>query len=57
MEQDPIWAELRNKLPYSTSPEDTQRRAEIWESFDVNNNGYLSLAELDKACRDVLNLP
>jgi len=20
MEQDPIWAELRNKLPYSTSP-------------------------------------
>ena len=57
MEQDPIWAELRKKLPYSTSPEDTQRRAEIWESFDVNNNGYLSLAELDKACRDVLKLP
>lgn len=23
----------------------------------MNNNGYLSLAELDKAMRDVLNLP
>lgn len=44
MEQDPIWAELKEKLPYSTSEEDTKRRQKIWDSFDVNGNGYLSLA-------------
>lgn len=29
----------------------------IWEGFDVNGNGYLSLAEVDKGMRDVLQLP
>lgn len=57
MEQDPIWAELNYKLPYGTSPEATKRRAEIWAAFDVNSNGYISLAECDKGCTDVLNLP
>lgn len=28
-----------------------------WSSFDVNGNGYLSLAEVDKGVRDVLQLP
>lgn len=57
MQHDPIWAELKQKLPYKTNEEHTKRRQAIWNSFDVNNNGYLSLAELDKACIDVLNLP
>lgn len=44
MELDPIWAELKQKLPYSTSEQDTKKRASIWASFDANGNGYLSLA-------------
>ena len=29
----------------------------MWEGFDVNGNGYLSLAEVDKGMRDVVQLP
>lgn len=28
-----------------------------WPAFDVNGNGYLSLAEVDKGIRDVIQLP
>ena len=56
-EQDPIWAILKEKLPWHKNPEELQKRKDIWRSFDVNGNGYLSLAEIDKACRDVLQLP
>lgn len=52
-----IWEQLREKLPFETSPEQTAKRKKIWEGFDVNGNGYLSLAEVDKGARDVLQLP
>ena len=29
----------------------------MWNYFDVNGNGYLSLAEVDKGMRDVVRLP
>ncbi len=29
----------------------------MWKYFDVNGNGYLSLAEIDKGMRDVVRLP
>ena len=29
----------------------------MWDGFDVNGNGYLSLAEVDKGMRDVVQLP
>jgi len=29
----------------------------MWPAFDVNGNGYLSLAEVDKGMRDVVRLP
>ncbi len=29
----------------------------MWGYFDVNGNGYLSLAEIDKGMRDVVCLP
>lgn len=44
-------------MPFETDAESTAKRQKIWESFDVNGNGYLSLAEVDKGMRDVLNLP
>ena len=28
----------------------------MWRGIDVNNNGYVSLAEVDKGMRDVLGL-
>lgn len=55
--QPEIWEILREKLPYLTTPEETLKRKKIWEGFDVNGNGYLSLAEVDKGAIDVLNLP
>jgi Ca2+-binding EF-hand superfamily protein len=36
--------------------EEMAKRAEIFAAFDPNGNGYLSLAEIDKGCRDVLGL-
>ena len=48
------WATLNSKLPYKKNDEEYQKRSEIWESIDVNGNGYLSLAEVDKGLRDVL---
>ena len=30
---------------------------EYWPYFDVNNNGYLSLAEVDKGLHDVIQIP
>ena len=55
--QPDIWDQLREKLPFGTTPEQTQLRKKIWQGFDVNGNGYLSLAEVDKGMRDVVQLP
>jgi hypothetical protein len=52
-----IWAELNQKLPWHKTPEEYQMRLNIWSKFDVNGNGILSLAEIDKAMRDILRLP
>ena len=54
---DHIWDELKEKLPWHKTAEDLARRKAIWNSFDVNGNGYLSLAEVDKGMRDVVRLP
>jgi len=32
-------------------------RIKQWNYIDVNGNGYLSLAEVDKGMRDVIKLP
>ena len=49
--------EIKAKLPIGNNPEDEQKRLEYWSYIDVNNNGYLSLAEVDKRLRDVVKLP
>lgn len=46
-----------NKIPIGVSPDDRAQRHAIFAEFDMNSNGYLSLAEIDKGIRDVLNLP
>ena len=57
MADDDIWAELREKLPWHRTPEQKERRIDMWNQIDVNGNGYLSLAEVDKGMRDVAELP
>lgn len=52
-----MWEELHDKLPWHKTPEQLQKRIKIWKSIDVNGNGILSLAEIDKAMRDVVQLP
>ena len=50
------WDGIREKLPSQRTPEEKARRQELFAQFDPNNNGYLSLAEVDKGCKDVLEL-
>jgi len=49
------WAGLREKLPMEKTAEQKEKRKEMFESFDPNGNGYLSLAEVDKGL-DVIGL-
>ena len=48
------WNLIDKKLPYQKTPEQFKKRSDIWSGMDVNGNGYLSLAEIDKGLRDVL---
>ena len=41
--------ELSAKLPTARDPDSTARRKKLFNSADVNGNGYLSRAEVDKA--------
>jgi Ca2+-binding EF-hand superfamily protein len=54
---DKIWEELQVKLPSSDSEADVNQRNSYWAAIDVNGNGYLSLAEVDKGLRDVIKIP
>eukprot|EP01079_Euglenida_sp_SAG-EU17-18_P002938 gene2938-576_t len=49
-----IWGELARKLPTKRNDADKATRVKLFNQFDPNGNGYLSLAEVDKGIRDVL---
>jgi len=49
-----VWAELAAKLPWKKTRQDRLRRKAMYQSFDINNNGYLSLAEVDRGIKSVL---
>ena len=51
------YGKLRKLLPTDKTQEAMKERARLFDLFDGNGNGYLSLAEIDKGVRDVLNLP
>jgi hypothetical protein len=46
---------LSAKLPVGGSEEDRQKRRALFNSFDPNGNGYLSLAEVDLGVRKALD--
>ena len=50
------WEKISAALPYKDDPDSVQRRKKIWSGIDVNNNGFVSLAEIDKGLRDILQL-
>ena len=57
MSNDALWEELREKLPWHKTEEERQMRIKQWAGMDMNGNGYMSLAEVDKGMRDVIQLP
>eukprot|EP00667_Euglena_gracilis_P013357 EG_transcript_13767 len=50
------WALIAQRLPYGRSEAEKERRKELFSLIDMNGNGYLSLAEVDKGMRDILKL-
>jgi hypothetical protein len=50
------YRELAAKLPTGKSESDKALRNKIFQQFDPNGNGFLSLAEVDKGVHDVLGL-
>jgi Ca2+-binding EF-hand superfamily protein len=50
------WQKIREKLPTDKTAEEKAKRMKMFEQFDPNGNGYLSLAEVDKGMRDVVGL-
>merc|ERR1712110_957364 len=48
------WADIRKKLPYERTEEQRKQRMDMFDRFDPNANGFLSLAEVEKGIRDVL---
>ena len=50
----PMWQEWAMSMPTGGALVDKRRRKRLFEKFDVNGNGYLSLAEVDNGVRDVL---
>lgn len=49
--------EKAQQIPTDASPESIATRKKLFRAFDVNGNNWLSLAEIDKGLRDVLELP
>ena len=49
-------AAVKAKLPIDLSPESKAHRMQLFKQFDPNSNGYLSLAEVDKGIRDILQI-
>jgi len=50
------WSAIRKKLPVKRTADEVAKRGKMFKEFDPNGNGYLSLAEVDKGIRDVLQL-
>ena len=47
------WVRVNARLPYGAGEEARQRRREMWEAIDVNDNGYASLSEVTRVRHDV----
>jgi calcium-binding protein 1/2/4/5 len=50
------WGRIRERLPRKKTPEDKERRIELFKKFDVNGTGKLSFEETYRGCIDILHL-
>ena len=50
------WAKVRESLPYQDTDAAKAKRKQMWKGIDVNGNGFVSLAEVDKGLRDVIRI-
>ena len=50
------WADIKEKLPYRKNDVDKDKRTALWKGIDINGNGVVSLAEMDKGLRDAIQL-
>ena len=51
------WDSIRKALPFRKTPEEFERRNQMWQAVDYNGNGYVSLAELDKFLNESMGHP
>ena len=47
------WETINEQLVYGHSEESHEKRREIWNAMNCNDNKYLCLAEVDRGIRDV----
>merc|ERR1711892_1177953 len=50
------WVQVNSRLPYKRNQEEKEKRKQLWSQIDINGNGYVSLAEITKGIRDVINI-
>ncbi|KAL7700751.1 flagellar calcium-binding protein [Lotmaria passim] len=50
------WEKIRERLPRRKTPEDKERRIELFKKFDQNNTNRLSVEEVYEGCVDILHL-
>jgi len=50
------WGVVNSRLPYEQTPDQKAQRNKMFRDIDLNGNGFLSLAEVDKGVRDVIQL-
>jgi hypothetical protein len=48
------WSKITKKLP--TSKTENRERVRLWNMMDMNGNGYLSFAEVDRGIKTSLKL-
>ena len=42
------WERINARLPWARTPEAKRQRRRMWEAIDVNDNGFVSLAEVTR---------
>jgi len=50
------WERINARLPYLRTAEHRALRRRMWTEIDCNDNGFVSLAEVTRGVRDVINV-
>ena len=50
------WEKINSRLPFKKTPEQFEKRKMMWRAIDVNDNGFVSLAEVTRGVRDVIDV-